>query len=54
MNDWNYDASRTLASLPVSDLENNKRLIFITQSVRTSVPVKLLPDTKYAGNRQNW
>jgi hypothetical protein len=34
MNDWNYNASYTLASLPVSDLENFKCLIFIAQSVQ--------------------
>jgi hypothetical protein len=27
-NDWNYDASYTLTSLPVRDLENLKCLIF--------------------------
>jgi hypothetical protein len=32
-NDWNYDASCTLTSLPVWDLENFKRLIFVVQSV---------------------
>jgi hypothetical protein len=34
-NDWNYDASCTLTSLPVWDLENFKRLIFVVQSVHT-------------------
>jgi hypothetical protein len=34
-NDWNYDASCTLTSLPVWDLENFKRLIFVVQTVRT-------------------
>jgi hypothetical protein len=32
-NDWNYDVSYTLTSLPVSDLENFKRLFFVAQSV---------------------
>jgi hypothetical protein len=29
-NDWNYDASCTFTSLSVWDLENFKRLIFVT------------------------
>jgi hypothetical protein len=33
MNNWNYDASCMLTSLPVWDLENLKRLIFVVQSV---------------------
>jgi hypothetical protein len=33
-NDWNYDASCTLTSLTVWDLENFKRLVFVVQSVR--------------------
>jgi hypothetical protein len=33
-NNWNYDASCTLTSLPVWDLEI-KRLIFIVQSVQS-------------------
>jgi hypothetical protein len=32
-NDSNYDANCTLTSLPVWDLENFKRLIFVVQSV---------------------
>jgi hypothetical protein len=32
-NDSNYDVSCTLTSLPVCDLENFKRLIFVVQSV---------------------
>jgi hypothetical protein len=32
-NDSNYDASCTLTSLPVWDLKNFKRLIFVVQSV---------------------
>jgi hypothetical protein len=32
-NNSNYDASCTLTSLPVWDLENFKRLIFVVQSV---------------------
>jgi hypothetical protein len=34
-NDWNYDASCTLTSLPVWDLENLKRLVFVVLSVPT-------------------
>jgi hypothetical protein len=30
-NDWNYDASCKLTSLPVSDFESFKRLIFVAQ-----------------------
>jgi hypothetical protein len=33
-NDWNYDTSCTVTSLPVWDLENFKRLIFVVQSVQ--------------------
>jgi hypothetical protein len=33
MNDWNYDASCTLTSLPVWDLENFNHLVFVVQSV---------------------
>jgi hypothetical protein len=33
-NNWNYDASCTLTSLPVWDLENFKPLIFVVQSVQ--------------------
>jgi hypothetical protein len=33
-NDWNYDASCTLTSLPVWDLENFKRLVFVVQCVQ--------------------
>jgi hypothetical protein len=29
MNDWNYDANCMLTSLPVSDLENFKQMIFV-------------------------
>jgi hypothetical protein len=36
-NDWNYDASCTLTSLPVWDLENFKRLIFVVQSLHSRV-----------------
>jgi hypothetical protein len=32
-NNWNYDASCTLTSLPVWDLENFNCLIFVVQSV---------------------
>jgi hypothetical protein len=31
--DWNYDTSCTVTSLPVWDLENFKRLIFVVQTV---------------------
>jgi hypothetical protein len=34
MNDWNYDASFMLTSLPVQDLENFKCLVFVVQSVQ--------------------
>jgi hypothetical protein len=34
MNDWNYNTSCTLTSLPVLDLENFKRLIFVAESVQ--------------------
>jgi hypothetical protein len=33
VNDWNYDASCILMSLPVWDVENFKHLIFIAQCV---------------------
>jgi hypothetical protein len=33
-NYWNYDASSTLTSLPVWDLEHFKRSILVAQSVR--------------------
>jgi hypothetical protein len=33
-NAWNYDASCTPTSLPVWDLENFKRLVFVVQSVK--------------------
>jgi hypothetical protein len=32
-NNWNYDASCTLTSLPVWDLQNFKRLVFVVLSV---------------------
>jgi hypothetical protein len=35
-NDSNHDASCTLTSLPVWDLENFKRLIFVVQIVQCS------------------
>jgi hypothetical protein len=34
-NNWNCDASCSLTSLPVWDLENFKHLIFVVQSVLT-------------------
>jgi hypothetical protein len=37
-NDWNYDTSCMLTSLPVWDLEIFKRLVFVVQSVRLSSP----------------
>jgi hypothetical protein len=33
-NNWNYDASCTVTSLPVWNLQNFKRLIFVVQSVQ--------------------
>jgi hypothetical protein len=33
MNDWNYDISFKLTSLPVWDLENKKFLDFVAQCV---------------------
>jgi hypothetical protein len=36
-NDWNYDDSCALSSLPVWDLENFKHLIFVLQSVHVRV-----------------
>jgi hypothetical protein len=33
-NDWNYDASCTLTSLLLWDLEKFNRLIFVAQSVQ--------------------
>jgi hypothetical protein len=38
-NDSNYAASCTLASLPVWDLEDFKRLIFVVQSVHQVLSV---------------
>jgi hypothetical protein len=38
-NNWNYEASFTLTSLPVWDLENLKRFIFVVQSVQNSIDV---------------
>jgi hypothetical protein len=38
--DWNYDASCTFTSLPVWDLENFKRLVFVVQSVQLKSVVK--------------
>jgi hypothetical protein len=44
-NDSNYDASCTLSSLPVWDLENFKGLIFVVQSVQApSLPAPQSPD----------
>jgi N6-adenosine-specific RNA methylase IME4 len=38
--DWNYDASCMLTSLPVSDLENFKCLIFVAQTVHDIIKIK--------------
>jgi hypothetical protein len=48
-NDWNYDTSCMLMSLPVQDLENFKRLTFVTQSVHFiefGIPMKLFRPIK--------
>jgi hypothetical protein len=37
-NDWNNDDSCMLTSLPVWDLENFKRLVFVVQSVQYPGP----------------
>jgi hypothetical protein len=34
-NNWNYDANCTVTSLPVRELENFKRLIFVVQRVQS-------------------
>jgi hypothetical protein len=39
MNDWNYDASCTLTSLPVWDLENFEPLFYVVQSVQYTTSV---------------
>jgi hypothetical protein len=44
-NDWNYDASCTLTSLPVWDLDNFKRLIFVVQTVHLKSTCWFLCDT---------
>jgi hypothetical protein len=36
-NDWNYDAFCTFTSLPVSDFENFKCLVFVVQSVQMQI-----------------
>jgi hypothetical protein len=48
-NDWNYDASCTLTSLPVWDFENFTLLIFVVQSVPWLFPhsSNLNPRTAY-------
>jgi hypothetical protein len=38
-NGWNYDASCTLTSLPVWDLENFKCLVFVVQSVHQAFKI---------------
>jgi hypothetical protein len=40
-NNWNYDASCTLTSLPVWDFVNLKRLVFVVQSVYEAFPLLL-------------
>jgi hypothetical protein len=37
MNNWNYDASCVVTSLPVWDLENFKHLIFVVQCTSEKV-----------------
>jgi hypothetical protein len=45
-NDWNYDASCTLTSLPVFNLESLKRLIFLYrvhfEALRTSGQIRYI------------
>jgi hypothetical protein len=41
-NDWNYDASCTLTSLMILDLENCKRVVFDAESIQS-----LLLDSKF-------
>jgi hypothetical protein len=41
-NNWNYDASCTLISLPVLDLENIKRLFFVVQSVQNGLQTSVI------------
>jgi hypothetical protein len=43
---WNYDATCTLMSLPMSGLRNFKPLIFITQCVHSVVGEIILPQRK--------
>jgi hypothetical protein len=50
-NNCNYDASCTLTSLPVWDLENFKRLVFVVQSVLSYFKA-LLPRICLEGLRQ--
>jgi hypothetical protein len=38
-NNWNYDASCTLTSLPVWDLEHFNLLIFVVQSVPPALTI---------------
>jgi hypothetical protein len=46
-NGWNYDASCALTSLPVSDVENFKRLIFVAQSVRKRHHLFIILEVKF-------
>jgi hypothetical protein len=39
-NDWNYDVSCTLTSLPVWDFDIFKRLVFVVQSVPAALMTK--------------
>jgi hypothetical protein len=54
-NNSNYDGSCTLTSLPVWDLENFKRLIFIVQTVPTNVYTRRhSPEQLHLHRRQNF
>jgi hypothetical protein len=44
-NDSNYDARCTLTSLPVWDLQNFKRLIFVVQSVPPAMKISQFVET---------
>jgi hypothetical protein len=41
-NDWSYDTSCTLTSLPVCDLKIFKRLVFVVQSVLCMLHFQIL------------
>jgi hypothetical protein len=53
-NDWNYDASCTLTSLLVWDLENFKRLIFVVQSSQFVTECKDLIKQNYVSYRMEY